>query len=90
VQCAGAGDEWVEAVLRGKPGEAADRRRWSFEEGGAVRRLREQRRPRAAVAGGPAGGGCGGEADPECGGGGHLLLFIFLSARSDMQACVLQ
>jgi hypothetical protein len=29
-------------------------------EGGAARRPRERRRPRAAVAGGPAGVGCGG------------------------------
>jgi hypothetical protein len=85
VQCADAGDERIEAMLRGRLGAAADRRRWSFEEGGAVRRSRERRRPRAAVAGGPAGGGCGGGADLERDGGGrpwlrwrrlHPLLFI--------------
>jgi hypothetical protein len=46
--------------LEGRPGAAEDRRKRSFEKGGAVRRLRERRRPRVAVAGGSAGGGCGG------------------------------
>jgi hypothetical protein len=61
---------------------AADRRRWSFEEGGAARR------PWAAVAGGPAGGGCGGGTDLECGGGldfggdGPSLLFFPLSGAA--------
>jgi hypothetical protein len=68
VQCIVAGEEEVlRAGGREMAGTAEDRRRWRFEASGAARRPHERRRPRAAVAGGPAGVGCGG-------GGGGLEL----------------
>ena len=57
---AGAGVRGEVAVrpgFRGMAGEAAARRRWRLGQGGAARRERQLRRPRVAVAGGPAGGG---------------------------------
>jgi hypothetical protein len=80
--CTGAGDGQDTPELRGKPGAAEDRRRWSLEEGGAARRPRERRGPRAAVAGGQAGGGGGGGAHLECGGDAHLLLSSSLTPVS--------
>jgi hypothetical protein len=55
--------------LEGRLGAAEDRRRESFEEGGAARQSRERRRPRVAVAGGSADGGCGCGAGLVCGRG---------------------
>jgi hypothetical protein len=51
------GDELDAMELRGRAGAVEDRRRRSFDEGGAARWARERRRPRGAVAGGPAGSG---------------------------------
>jgi hypothetical protein len=81
---------WMRWSLEGGPGAVEDQRRRSFDEGGAARRARERRRPWGAVAGGPAGGGCGGRADLGCEVGAALrhrrpaavlvLLHFFLSS----------
>jgi hypothetical protein len=78
----------VAAEVRGRAGAAEDRRRPSFEQGGAVRRPRERRRPRAAVAGGQAGGGGGGASHLNAGGDGSRFrrqrwsVFFFPSAQA--------